>query len=343
MTFSYIHHIVLILLHLSPFVLSSHPVLNIPLSQTNAASPSFTITEVLDLNGGATLMPMPNAPSMPQVPPMSPIDPLLTIIPPPPSPKDGEIANHPTPKEKNLPPEALMSQRNSSSPSFLDDATFQKDVLNSTNTIRELHSAHALTWNTTLAASAQNKSALCRPHSSRQTIHGETIAVSKNNVTEAIESWNLPNKSKLEKLKTDLTTFNLTALEKDLSPKTLAKHLATIKSFTQLIWKNTTSLGCGRTFCGGKNDILGWLIICEFDPKGNIIGQFGENVQLNASTTSAERNGNAAGQIGAGSSKGRPNAGAIGEAKNAGVAMVDRMQVWGVFVVVWFVFAAILS
>jgi hypothetical protein len=44
--------------------------------------------------------------------------------------------------------------------------------------------------------------------------------------------------------------------------------------FTQLVWKNTTSVGCGASDCG--ND--GWLLVCEYWPPGNVIGEFGGNV-----------------------------------------------------------------
>lgn len=44
--------------------------------------------------------------------------------------------------------------------------------------------------------------------------------------------------------------------------------------FTQLVWKNTTAVGCGATDCGDD----GWLFVCEYSPAGNVIGEFGGNV-----------------------------------------------------------------
>lgn len=44
--------------------------------------------------------------------------------------------------------------------------------------------------------------------------------------------------------------------------------------FTQLVWKNTTAVGCGATDC----DDNGWLFVCEYGPAGNVIGEFGGNV-----------------------------------------------------------------
>ena len=28
--------------------------------------------------------------------------------------------------------------------------------------------------------------------------------------------------------------------------------------FTQLVWRATTAVGCGRRFCNGQNDVSGW-------------------------------------------------------------------------------------
>lgn len=40
--------------------------------------------------------------------------------------------------------------------------------------------------------------------------------------------------------------------------------------FTQLVWKDTTDVGCGRALCGHK----GWFLACEYWPRGNILGDF---------------------------------------------------------------------
>jgi hypothetical protein len=57
--------------------------------------------------------------------------------------------------------------------------------------------------------------------------------------------------------------------------------------FTQLVWKNTTSVGCGRTQCNGERDkdkdkdmaAPGWYVVCEYYPPGNVIGSFTAMVQ----------------------------------------------------------------
>lgn len=50
--------------------------------------------------------------------------------------------------------------------------------------------------------------------------------------------------------------------------------------YTQLVWKDTTSVGCGAVNCSnsGDNGANGWYLVCEYDPPGNVQGAFGSNV-----------------------------------------------------------------
>lgn len=50
--------------------------------------------------------------------------------------------------------------------------------------------------------------------------------------------------------------------------------------FTQLVWKRTTSVGCGRVNCNGKNDVEGWFLVCEYWPPGNVGGEYAEEVEM---------------------------------------------------------------
>lgn len=57
--------------------------------------------------------------------------------------------------------------------------------------------------------------------------------------------------------------------------------------FTQLVWKETTSVGCASYQCDGKGGVSGYFVVCEYWPSGNVIGTgrvgkdvfFGHNVQ----------------------------------------------------------------
>ena len=43
--------------------------------------------------------------------------------------------------------------------------------------------------------------------------------------------------------------------------------------FTQLVWRGTTRVGCGTATCKGLD-----LWVCNYDPAGNVEGQYRENV-----------------------------------------------------------------
>jgi uncharacterized protein YkwD len=43
--------------------------------------------------------------------------------------------------------------------------------------------------------------------------------------------------------------------------------------FTQVVWRGTRLLGCGRSQCRGLD-----IWICQYDPPGNVEGQYRENV-----------------------------------------------------------------
>ncbi|PIB37337.1 hypothetical protein BFP72_01395 [Reichenbachiella sp. 5M10] len=38
--------------------------------------------------------------------------------------------------------------------------------------------------------------------------------------------------------------------------------------YTQIVWKNTTKVGCGTTTCDGQE-----IWVCQYDPAGNVTGQ----------------------------------------------------------------------
>lgn len=88
--------------------------------------------------------------------------------------------------------------------------------------------------------------------------------------------------------------------------------------FTQLVWTNTTSVGCGRTNCQGKGGTDGWYVVCEYWPPGNVVGDenryFKENV---AEITKGKLGDTVEGGVG-----------------SDAVGLDSRRTIWSVFVVV---------
>lgn len=158
----------------------------------------------------------------------------------------------------------------SAAPQFTDTALFTSAILNSTNVFRSQHNASAVTWNTTLSAFASSYLASMgseSPESGSECDfahsggpYGENLALGCDEVTGCVDLWG----DEREQFYYGDPGF---------SEQT--------GHFTQLVWKNTTAVGCGSRLCGTR----GWYLVCEYWPRGNVIGQFAEQVGRQISGT----------------------------------------------------------
>jgi len=136
------------------------------------------------------------------------------------------------------------------STSYTNDQDFQNAILAATNFYRSEHGTAALKWNDTSAKFALNWSQGCVfQHSGGPT--GENLAAGYSNASAAVDGWGLERES-----------YNWA--KPGFSEAT--------GHFTQLVWSNTTSVGCGRTSCQGKDNTPGWYVVCEYYPPGNVEG-----------------------------------------------------------------------
>ncbi|KAH6893326.1 CAP domain-containing protein [Thelonectria olida] len=143
----------------------------------------------------------------------------------------------------------------SNEPEWKQDKSFTSAILNSTNFYREEHNATALKWNTTLedfAADYLDSNDCEFEHSDGP--YGENLAIGYPNATASVEAWG-----------DERDDYNFKKGE--FSEET--------GHFTQLVWKDTTTVGCGRRLCGDR----GWYLVCEYWPRGNVIGEFKTEVQ----------------------------------------------------------------
>ncbi|TVY86734.1 Repressed by EFG1 protein, partial [Lachnellula willkommii] len=148
------------------------------------------------------------------------------------------------------------------STSFTSDDTFEKDMLDAHNFYRGEHNASALSWNASSASVGEKWSSACNfVHSGGPT--GENLAAGYANASASVDAWGL-----------ERGKYNW----KSPGFSEATGH------FTQLVWRNTTSVGCGRTSCGGKNGTPGWYVVCEYYPPGNVEGSsnqfFKDNVKV---------------------------------------------------------------
>lgn len=137
---------------------------------------------------------------------------------------------------------------------YTDSLTFRTSILNSTNFYRYEHSASYLYWNTTLADYAQSYAEECLWQHSHGA-YGENLARGYANVTAAVEAWGD------ERSMYNFDDDHLTGFTEETG------------HFTQLVWQDTQSTGCGWTDCQGKNGLDGVFLVCEYFPPGNIVGE----------------------------------------------------------------------
>ncbi|KAI0246448.1 PR-1-like protein [Lactifluus subvellereus] len=134
--------------------------------------------------------------------------------------------------------------------------------LSAHNKIRAQHGAAPLTWNEKLSGLAKQWADKCVFKHSGGSLgpYGENLAVGSGDFTiaKAIKLWT-DEASKYD--------------PKNPQPS----------HFTQVVWKSTTQVGCAVQSC---NDIMGSgsglanFYVCEYNPQGNVIGEFGKNVQV---------------------------------------------------------------
>ncbi|KAF2967945.1 hypothetical protein GQX73_g5637 [Xylaria multiplex] len=154
-------------------------------------------------------------------------------------------------------------------PEFVSDEAFTSAVLNSTNVYREAHNASEVAWNETLEAFAT--SYLDKVGSDCKFAHsggpyGENLAIGYANATASVEAWG-----------DEARKYNFR--RPGFSQAT--------GHFTQLVWKSTTDVGCGRRLCGER----GWYLVCEYWPRGNVIGAFRDEVDRSENLATGVRSG----------------------------------------------------
>uniref|UniRef100_A0A0K0FJ61 SCP domain-containing protein n=1 Tax=Strongyloides venezuelensis TaxID=75913 RepID=A0A0K0FJ61_STRVS len=137
-------------------------------------------------------------------------------------------------------------------------ADLKSQLIKDINDLRSKHRAPALNFDQALANRAQK-------------FADEAKDKSKHNIDEGNDASIIY----LAKSKEDYKPLSYwTSGSENLEYEEL-DQLLTLKEFTQLIWIKTTKIGCGIS----KFDNRGSLItICLLSPKGNIQGQYRENV-----------------------------------------------------------------
>lgn len=151
----------------------------------------------------------------------------------------------------------------SSSSSTLSN--FDQTMLTIHNDDRAKHAASPLTWDATLASAAAKWAAGCKWQHTPNNPYGQNIAAgtaSNFGARDAADSWY-----------NEISQYNFAA----------GQYSDSTGHFTQMVWKGSKKLGCAIQECTASQMGLGsqgkaQYVVCNYDPPGNVIGNFLQNV-----------------------------------------------------------------
>jgi uncharacterized protein YkwD len=135
---------------------------------------------------------------------------------------------------------------------FALSASDAQALLNAHNAYRAKHCVPALTWSAQLAAEAQQWADACPSNGFKHSPgawqsengYGENLAWGTNESAQgAVDAWY-----------SEISKYNFNA----------PSYSNAVGHFTQVIWRNSTQLGCGMASCQGMNY---W--VCRYSPTGN--------------------------------------------------------------------------
>lgn len=137
----------------------------------------------------------------------------------------------------------------------------KNEILTAHNKYRQAVGVPPLQWSNTVASSAQqwaNQLAATRrfQHSNNRR-YGENLwmgTAGRFTFMQMVNSWGSEKKYFIP----NRTFPNVSS----------SGNWADVGHYTQIIWRNTTQVGCGLA-SGGGNDYL----VCQYSPPGNVIGQ----------------------------------------------------------------------
>lgn len=127
------------------------------------------------------------------------------------------------------------------------------------NTYRTLHGASPVVWSEKLAASALAYAKTC-PSGHSGSAYGENLAWASYDMTigGTVKKW-----------------YDEESLYDYENPG----YVPGVGHFTQIVWKETTAIGCAHVAgCGADHSLMANTWVCHYSPPGNYRRQFPENV-----------------------------------------------------------------
>eukprot|EP00953_Heterococcus_sp_UTEX-ZZ885_P005950 3684-Heterococcus_DN1.PRE.1 len=181
------------------------------------------------------------APTLPMPQPPAPVPAPPAPVPAPPAPRPQPPA--PVPPAPVPQPPAPSSE--------------QDVYLKAHNDARAAVGVQAVTWSTTVAASAQAYANTC-PSDHSGSKYGENLAwMGRGTTQQAVQMW-IDEKS----------AYSYGS--NSCAPGKVCGH------YTQIVWRATTEIGCAKATCGSfaiLGDASGTVWVCQYSPPGNYVGR----------------------------------------------------------------------
>eukprot|EP01025_Chloroclados_australasicus_P060254 TRINITY_DN7719_c0_g1_i2.p1 TRINITY_DN7719_c0_g1~~TRINITY_DN7719_c0_g1_i2.p1 ORF type:complete len:727 (+),score=88.51 TRINITY_DN7719_c0_g1_i2:344-2524(+) len=131
-----------------------------------------------------------------------------------------------------------------------------EDFLQAHNSVRSEYCVDDLTWSKTLASESEAWASKCVMEVDTSTPHGQNLFMDGTrqgtSASTAVQNWIL-----------DTQDYNF-------ERPVVGMKFATL---TQVLWKGTTQVGCAAAQCP-----RGQMVVCRYDPTGNVPGSTAENV-----------------------------------------------------------------
>lgn len=136
--------------------------------------------------------------------------------------------------------------------------TMYRGILERHNAYRARHGLPKLKWNRAAATAAASWARNCQFQHESQSKYGENLYAvwGMSDVLRALDNAARAWYEELKYYRYDRAGFSMNT-----------------GHFTQVVWKNTKRLGCAAKQCGSM-----LLVVCRYDPPGNVIGHFRANV-----------------------------------------------------------------
>jgi len=211
----------------------------------------------------------------------APAAPSTTSTPlPPPAPTTTEVVEPAATSEvQPIASPTAQAAAQAAAPATASDP-FVSTGVSQHNTCRAQHSASDAAWNSTLAQWAANTASTCVfAHDMTQGTgnYGQNIAAQGSSQSTAWTETSALQNAIVDEWYSEESMF--TALYGQPSP---SNSVGDFLHFTQIVWKDSTEVGCAVQACPLGNSIYPtmytWFTVCNYYPQGNVEGYFNENV-----------------------------------------------------------------